>query len=279
MSSAKAKSLSRSKLWAKVFAADYPMVELYRLLPADDKARRSLALKIVRDPANVAEAFGQTVAAMRSYVSPYGFHESEPTEPVADGSASADLHTPLARRPRTTVDTSSLVGVTPGELDVVFLDREVSLTRTTQAHREAGVVAPGVDLTADLLLAAPDGTIGIGEFEIGGGRDLFTALIQVLAGVSLVASPAQIGRVLANYAMPVSALAPGPAPKVDAVLISVPQASPDGLLTQLDVLARGFAPALLQEPQIGGIVRQIISLRADLRGDDVQLTANWVERS
>ncbi len=277
-------SLPLSPLWTRVLSTDYPMVALYKALSTSDQRRRDLALEIVRSPEQVAYAFAKTIAAVGPYASTYPFHERGrgrgPEVNPAAIRATKDVGLRLGPPgTQTRVDTRLIDGLSPGALDVVFLDREVSLTRTTKAHRTEGIEEPKAKLQADLLLAAPDGTIGIGEIKIGRDRDLFYALIQALAGVALVATPSQIGRILRNYPMPRTALAPGPAPKLDAVLVSVPRDAPDTYLTQLDVLARGFAPELLAQPAIGGVVRRIVGLQAALAGEQLQLTAKWVERS
>ncbi|MDQ8045867.1 MAG: hypothetical protein AAGC46_14245 [Solirubrobacteraceae bacterium] len=280
-----AKPPKTARFWEGVLDAEYPMVELVRRLPSKERARRDLALEIVQAPERVAEAFSRTVAAIDGYAVEAPFlvrGEGKPEPTVHEGQLRVIHDLSLRLKPPgklTPVDSASVPGVGHGDLDLVYLERDPTLTRTAKADRPEDLVEPAAKLKTDLLLAAPDGTIGVGEVTIGDDRDLFSALIRALAGLALIATPAQIRRVFANYVTPQFGLPPGVAPKLDIVLLTVPRGGDrNARLTELDVLARGFVPALLAQSCIAAIVRQVTGIRAALAGEELALTGRWIER-
>jgi hypothetical protein len=170
--------------------ARFPMVSLYESMDRADEARLARANELADDPGFVADAFVRTRQALAPYANTEPFYDRRPSHSfAAELAATKDVALRLGPAGTWhTVDRAEAVGLRAGELDFLYLDRELVMLRTTASHRQAGFTPPKREMRMDLLLCARDGTPIVGEIKVKRDRDLSYALVQALTCVSLLAS-------------------------------------------------------------------------------------------
>jgi hypothetical protein len=258
------------------------MIALYESLRQSDKARLARVNELADDPAFVADAFSRTRQALAPYANTEAFYDRRrPAHPVAtELDATKDVALRLGPSGRShTVDRADDVGLRAGELDFVYLDRELVILRTTKPHRQSDFVPPKRKIRMDLMLCARDGAPIVGEIKIKRDRDLSYALVQALTCVSLLASENQLKRVRRHYRDQASRLLTAERAQFDIWLLSMPRTGGDTFLTDLDRLAPGLAAGLLVQPSIAAVVRRIAAIRTTLERGTLQLNPIWARHA
>lgn len=259
----------------------FPMIALYHSLNRPDEGRLARVNELADDPAFVAEAFSRTHESLAAYANTEAFHDRRPAHPIGtELDATKDVALRLGRSGKWhAVDRAEGVGLCAGELDFVYLDRELVMLRTTKPHRQPDFIPPGREMRMDLLLSARDGTAIVGEIKVKRDRDLSYALVQALTCVSLLASENQLERVRRHYRDRASRVLTAEPARFDIYLLSIPRTGGDTYLKDLDCLAPELAAALLVQPSIAGVVRRIAAIRTTLELDELQLTAIWARHA
>lgn len=282
-------------------APSTPMVALYDELHArgvSRKAKLARAEAFVAAPDDLAARFGRSVAKIEGYLPlNQGFYTTR--KRYAAGTVKAASTIDLALRIR---DAGGLTiahavptpggplpsSVQPVEFDRLacdYLDRELVATRT------AGGAAPaGTAVRLDLLLAnRGDRTPIVGEIKRTGehdakatDKDPFSALVQALACVSQLASPAQYARLTRwGAATPRDTVEePGPCdiatdtpPLFDVYVL---HNRPGGTYqAELATATERLAVALLATAPVARHVRRIACVITSLEGQGLHAEVDW----
>ena len=185
-----------------------PLYLRYRGLAETDEAMRlAEAEHFAARPDELASELSASVAHFTPYDNrPEAFFDKpRPDREAPDGPIKATHH--LASRlekagriapregERLTAETpDSVVPVPAEQLAFDYVEREVTVTRTTLAKWEHGPQG-GSRFSLDLLLSAVDGRAPIAaEVKIGTDKDTWYAFIQALASLACLATPHQYER-------------------------------------------------------------------------------------
>lgn len=220
-----------------------PLVARYRALPAARGARLAAAHELAADPrplvADLLAGPASSAPAGRFHTAPRPLVRE--LAEVADGQrapTAADFAFWLAREGGLTVAGEPL-------LDCRYVDRELSLG------------GPGLGrLRLDVLLVnLHDRTPVLAEVKLGGDKDPFAALVQLLACASLLAGPDGGRRLREGY--PRAGFAAG---AVDAMVLLVEPRWRAAAWTELLIAAREVARAVTADSAASQRVRRITFL-------------------
>ncbi len=253
------------------------ILDLHRQVRSWSRAeRRQEAQALAADPVPLAEAFSESVAEF------------------AAGYANPDEHflptstrKPLPASPSVLVDTdtvaSAIFDADGGDVDrrrpdlsYVYVEREVSVLRTTGDatwDKPNGAGKAGRSLLPDLLLAnRHDRTPIIGEVKVtkrGSNqtdKDHFAALVQALAAVAHLATPAQYERLRRRFPERFTEPADHRHPRLDIYLLSV-GFNPE--ITDLQAISKAtiaVSQQLVQDQRVAEHLRRIVGVDLDSAG-------------
>jgi hypothetical protein len=236
-----------------------PLVQRHRALPAARGARLAAARELAGDPrpliADLLAGPAPATAAGRFHTAPRPLVRE--LAEVADGQrapTAADFAFWLAREGGLTVAGEPL-------LDCFYVDRELAL----------GGPGPGRLRLDVLLVNAHDRAPVLAEVKLGGDKDPFAALVQLLAGASLLAGPAGGERLRAAY--PQAAFAAG---ALDAMVLLVEPRWRAADWTELLIAAREVARAVTADAAASERVRRITFLSVARRVGSLWVDAERV---
>lgn len=279
-----------------------PMVDLYNALHAKGVSRQQKldrADALAADPQALADAFGDSVAAIERYLPrDEGFYRSR--RHYAVGEVKAASTTDLALRIRDAGGLTFASGpighlshagravraVDARSLSCEYLDRELVATRTTGSASHDGKA-----VRLDLLLANGVDRIPI-VAEVkrtsdanakSTDKDPFSALVQALACVSQLATPAQYTRLARRGAAVTqrSADVPGPAdiahatPPVFDVYVVLHNRPGGTHQAELAAATERLAVGLLASAPVARHVRRIACVLTRLERDALLISADW----
>jgi hypothetical protein len=159
------------------------------------------------------------------------------------------------------------VSVAAADLAFDYVERELTVTRTTNGRWEHGL--PGSNkLTLDLLLAEhASRTPIVAELKIGDDKDLYYALIQALACLASLATPNQYARLERHLGrrgrLPELS---GLAPRLDVYLLLVGSNIRGPVQQAIETAVCSLAAKLLNFDDVAASVRRIVALK--LPNDD-----------
>jgi len=283
-----------------------PIVKLYNDLHAKGTSRKQKlerARAFVADPTALAAMFGESVAAMQAYApNDEGFYTRRSHYDVGEKvtgtidfalrvrdaggiDSRAGSHAPLEGEP---IDAPGVESLSAERVRWEYLDRELVATRSTSGATQAKGSAIRLDL---LLKQFEDGTPVIAELKrttdidddnpdkkLATDKDAFSALVQALACVSQLATPAQYAR-LSRFGRARSceaghevgmdaglAFATPPTFDVAVVLHNRPTSTH---LPELTIEAERLSALLLAQPVVARYVRRIVCIVTETEGDRV----------
>jgi hypothetical protein len=236
-----------------------PLVQRHRALPAARRARLAAARELAADPRPLV---GDLLAGPGSAGPPGRFHTAprplvRELSEIADGqraATAADFAFWLAREGGLTVAGEPL-------LDCRYVDRELAL----------GGAGPGRLRLDVLLLNAHDRAPVLAEVKLGGDKDPFAALVQLLACASLLAGPAGGERLREAY--PQAGFAAG---ALDAMVLLVEPRWRASDWTELLIAARELARAVTADAAASQRVRRITFLAVGRRAGGLWVDAERV---
>jgi mRNA-degrading endonuclease YafQ of YafQ-DinJ toxin-antitoxin module len=243
-----------------------------------------------RDPSELIDAYKTSVELFRSYNNP----REDFLNRGADGEPKRD---PLPDPPPLEIDgTDPLVawirragGFTlkeRSELSVSYVEREVSVIRTTNAewgnppHPKASRSSAGRALQPDLLLRTSHGTPAVGEIKVSKkgkqtDRDPLGALVQCLAGVAHLATRNQYHRLLAKFRDAAFRPMPDKGPALDVYLVSHAHSSDptgfDTLVPDVETISR----KLVRDETVAETLRRIVYIDLSVGSGSLQAECLW----
>jgi hypothetical protein len=232
-----------------------PLVQRHRALPGARGARLAAARELAADPRPLVR---DLLAGPESAGPPVRFHTAprplvRELSEIADGqraATAADFAFWLAREGGLTVAGEPL-------LDCRYVDRELAL----------GGPGPGRLRLDVLLVNAHDRAPVLAEVKLGGDKDAFAALVQLLACASLLAGPGGGERLRAAY--PQAGYAAG---ALDAMVLLVEPRWRAADWTELLIAARELARGVTADAAASGRVRRITFLTVARRAGSL-----WVD--
>jgi hypothetical protein len=251
-----------------------------RALPSSRRERLGEAWALAEDPARLVSELLETVDAMRAAVpagTDPGGCESAAARVVLSRELDEVRHRERAAR---TPDVAfwlererRLAVAGDADLDGDYVDHELTVSRTVvppdvpaAAERSARPARSRVAVRIDLLLAsAHDRRPIVAEVKIAGDGDPYAGLVQALAGLACLATPARYAELRARY--PAAAFPPGTGPPpMDAYVLGVdtdwgaPRRRP--VLDAVKEITRGISA----DPRSLPVIRRavVLQVRRDL---------------
>lgn len=207
----------------------------------------------------VARAFATSLEQLAPYDNDEGFRHPETTALTA--ARTDDLRSTISVALRLRDERRRLEPAEGDGPSYRYVEREILPQRTTGGARfndprqelaDGGAASSA--MRVDLLLEADDGAPAVGEIKIGRDRDPICALVQVLAGACLLATPSQRERLDLHHGLRTDGC-------LDAVILLI-DFPDDPLMQRARDRAEELATALIADPRVGDHVRRIIAFEA-----------------
>jgi hypothetical protein len=238
------------------------------------------ARHFLEHPDELATEFAASVSHFSSYDnSGVPFRGDPPAGPDDDSAlsqriavalASEGVLTPEDQPSRVPLATSTTQEVDARDLAFEYVDREILIERTHRRVWDDGNTSrKGMRL--DLLLVGTDEprTPILGELKVDDDVNAFFALLQALAGVAHLATPAQHRRLRNDPALARGRFAgtDGP-PRFDIYILFAGSAT-GSYQQELTEVTLDLIPLLLSDPAVARSVRRTAGLDLELDGTDV----------